>query len=64
VAMSEFREVLPEELARRAAAAGSMDALKASGAFKELMAQTDSGQLDAIGRAVATLPGTFRKSLI
>lgn len=32
--------------ARRAAEAGSMDALKASGAFDELMAQVDSGQLE------------------
>jgi len=48
--MSEPREVLPEELARRAAAAGSMDALKASGAFDELMAQIDSGQLELDGK--------------
>jgi putative transposase len=48
--MTEPREVLPEELARRAAAAGSMDALKASGAFDELMAQIDSGQLELDGK--------------
>jgi hypothetical protein len=48
--MNEPREVLPEELARRAAAAGSMDALKASGAFDELMAQIDSGQLELDGK--------------
>jgi putative transposase len=50
VAMNEPREVLPEELARRAAAAGSMDALKASGAFDELMAQIDSGRLELDGK--------------
>ena len=48
--MTEPGEVLPEELARRAAAAGSMDALKASGAFDELMAQIDSGQLELDGK--------------
>ena len=48
--MTEPREVLPEELARRAAAAGSMDALKASGAFDELMAQIDSGRLELDGK--------------
>jgi putative transposase len=48
--MTEPREVLPEELARRAVAAGSMDALKASGAFDELMAQIDSGQLELDGK--------------
>ena len=48
--MNEPREVLPEELARRAAAAGSMDALKASGAFDELMAQINSGQLELDGK--------------
>jgi putative transposase len=41
--------VLPEELERRAAAAGSMDALKASGAFDELMAPIDSGRLEHDG---------------
>jgi putative transposase len=50
VAMTEPREVLPEELARRAAAAGSMDALKASGAFDELMAQIDSRRLELDGK--------------
>jgi putative transposase len=48
--MTEHREVLPEELARRAAAAGSMDALKASRAFDELMAQIDSGRLELDGK--------------
>jgi putative transposase len=48
--MTEPREVLPEELAQRAAAAGSMDALKASGAFDELMAQIDSGRLELDGK--------------
>lgn len=50
MAMTKPREELPEELARRAAAAGSMDALKASGAFDELMAQIDSGQLELDGK--------------
>jgi putative transposase len=50
VAMTEHHDVLPEELARRAAAAGSMDALKASGAFDELMAQIDAGQLELDGK--------------
>ena len=48
--MTEHHDVLPEELARRAAAAGSMDALKASGAFDELMAQIDAGQLELDGK--------------
>lgn len=48
--MTKHREALPEELARRATAAGSMDALKASGAFDELMAQIDSGQLELDGK--------------
>ena len=50
MAMTEPREVRPEELARKAAAAGSMDALKASGAFDELMAQIDAGQLELDGK--------------
>lgn len=50
MAMTKPREVLPEELARRAAAAGSMEALKASGAFDELMNQIDSGQLELDGK--------------
>lgn len=48
--MTEPREVTPEELAMRAAAAGSMDSFKASGAFDELMAQIDSGQLELDGK--------------
>ncbi len=48
--MTKPREVLPEELVRRAVAAGSMEALKASGAFDELMKQIDSGQLELDGR--------------
>lgn len=48
--MNEHNGVQAEDIARRAAAAGSMDALKASGAFDELMAQIDSGQLELDGR--------------
>ncbi|MET3774448.1 putative transposase [Arthrobacter nitrophenolicus] len=48
--MTKPREELAEDLARRAAEAGSMDALKASGAFDELMAQIDSGQLELDGK--------------
>ena len=48
--MTEPREVFPEELAQRAVAAGSMDAFRASGAFDELMAQIDSGQLELDGK--------------
>lgn len=50
MAMTESREVLPEEFARRAVAAGNMEALKASGAFDELMSQIDSGQLELDGK--------------
>lgn len=50
MAMTEPHKVLPEELAQRAAAAGSMDALKTSGAFNELMAQIDSGRLELDGK--------------
>jgi putative transposase len=48
--MTESGESLAGELARKAAAAGSMDALKASGAFDELMAQIDSGELELDGK--------------
>jgi putative transposase len=50
MAMTERHEVLPEELARRAVAAGSMDALKASGALDELMEQIDAGRLELDGK--------------
>jgi putative transposase len=50
VTMTESGESLASELARKAAAAGSMDALKASGAFDELMAQIDSGELELDGK--------------
>ncbi|MDQ0677778.1 hypothetical protein QFZ30_001160 [Arthrobacter pascens] len=50
MAMTKPREELVEQLARKAAAAGSMDALKASGAFDELMNQIDSGQLELDGK--------------
>lgn len=53
VAMNEPRELLPEELGRRAVAAGSMDALKASGAFDEL-AQIDSGSWNSMAETASS----------
>lgn len=50
MAMTEHREVSPELLARRAAAAGSMEVLKPSGAFDELRAQIDDGHLELEGK--------------
>lgn len=48
--MTEHEQHDPKVLADKVASAGDMEALKASGAFDELMAQIDAGELEIDGK--------------